>query len=104
MGDPESRQPENGVNRLDPVDYAFGITRIDRHQLLGLQLAASATFYNPDYHSDRHKIHMEAGAYTNTDYQATYSYPWLTGTFEPENASRLPGYPTSNFVSMLPAL
>jgi hypothetical protein len=70
----------------------------------GLQLAASATFYNPDYHSDRHKIHMEAGAFTNTDYQATYSYPWLTGTFAPENASRLPGYPTSNFVSMLPAL
>ena len=47
---------------------------------------------------------MEAGAYTNTDYQATYSYPWLTGTFEPENAARLPGYPTSNFVSLVDAL
>ena len=40
MGDPASRQPENGVNRLAPIDYAFDITRIDRHQLLGLQLAA----------------------------------------------------------------
>ena len=51
---------------------------------------ATATFYNADYHSDRHLIVSETGSYSNVTYGASFSYPWLTGTFAPENETRLP--------------
>ena len=72
--------------------------------VFALQVATSSTFYNADYHSDRHLIVSETGTYSNVTYGASFSYPWLTGTFAPENETRLPNKATHAFADGLTVL
>ena len=72
--------------------------------VFALQVATSATFYNADYHSDRHVIVSETGSYSNVTYGAAFAYPWLTGSFAPENETRLPNKATHSFADGLTVL
>ena len=72
--------------------------------VFALQVATSATFYNADYHSDRHVIVSETGSYSNVTYGASFAYPWLTGSFAPENETRLPNKATHSFANGLTVL
>ena len=72
--------------------------------VFALQVATSAGFYNADYHSDRHVIVSETGSYSTVTYGASFAYPWLTGTFAPENETRLPNKATHAFADSLTVL
>ena len=72
--------------------------------VFALQVATSAGFYNADYHSDRHVIVSETGSYSTVTYGASFAYPWLTGTFAPENETRLPNKATHTFADSLTVL
>ena len=68
---------------------------------MALGLPCSDTFYVPSGRNPLYKIGSEAGKITDCTYAMSTVYPFLTGTFDPENADEMPSV-TNSFADSLP--
>lgn len=62
---------------------------------IALQLACSATFYAPQILDADHAVSSKDGEISAVDLAASFVYPWLTGTYAPENQSAIAAVTTS---------
>lgn len=67
---------------------------------IALALACSATFYAPSILDELYAVGSAPGEISDVDLAVSKSYPWLTGTYAPENIATIPVIPT-NFADNL---
>jgi hypothetical protein len=81
------------------------VYEFQRNKVSGLdylvQLAAVGTFYSPDQHDRRLIMRSEPGAVTDVLFGMSLHYPWDSGVWAPEDASRFPTAPATDWADSL---